>query len=636
MIKGHSKRKTIIRSSIIFVLVFSIFLSSICVSFAINIPLPESPVPFDYVVTNEDARDFAQSILDTDPNGNFIVIQAANSDFWWQNFQAILYISADTPVYLSSSSIWLGSRTGYAGWWVEKWNTAQEISYTWTPSFTNNSMPIDGVIYYELSLNYYFINNNVNAFYCSCDFKDTGGDVSANLDISGYLPPPYYLEAHLSLDKEFVWIDVNFNIDTWGSLVSLWGYNDYGATPFNYGRNEYLAVQFDMGTDGIHSIFKVPIAPFRASYLGQDFTIVSVSVMGWEDGHEEYVTVDWHLSEITPGDYTPPTSNYYTTYVYDSSYYTNLNRYVVSFGNLSIRLKADNTLGHVFWDDQVTLLTPFNYSYVFLPQIDWIDGYEQVIDELCLQFDIVFTNCPDTLVDSIYGLGTAAHMRDYLDTTTRLFLYYIGNLNKNYTVLPYHADIPSTYDSEYSCACLYTDSFYFKNLAYFFGDSNNLLLEIDERLFGEDGSFDLLFENMKKSYDNDYSYYSDMITYMNKLNYLVYELTSNDYFAKYLLHLESIDTKLGDIVSVLTAADEEDFDNRLHAPWLQIYRYFKTLFNRSLTKLPDFLDTTSEILDGGSDQVGIGFTLDNDYEQSLPLNSPSVSPTPIPIPTLFP
>lgn len=633
-IKGKRKRKIVTRSVFCLILSLSIFLSSFGISYAYT-NAPEETKKFDQVVTSQMLRDWIAGCLEQEPN-TIVAIWTNENPYNGEITWFVYWCNADLSFYVDygSQNLYCNTTQGLSGKYSRNNFSGGDFMNNCTNQYPSASSPIsiDGVTYYKFN----GLDNGVNhSFYCSAPFKDTGGDREANLDLSDYLPPAYELEVWLSQDKEFVFVDVNFNIDAWGSLVSLWAYNDYGATPYTYGRDEYLGVHFYM-TDTLHSEFKVPLAPFRSSYLGQDFTITSVSVMGWEDGHEEFVSVDWHLSELTPDEYNPPVSNYYTTYVYDSSYYTNLNRYVVSFGNLKIRLKSDNTLGNVFWDDEVTLLTPFNYSFIFLPQIDWIDGYEQVIDELCLQYDIVFTNCPDTLVDSIYGLGTAAHMRDYLDTTTRLFLYYVGNLSKLYSRLPFNSNIPSTYDSEYSCACLYTDSFYFKNLAYFFGDSNNLLLEIDERLFGEDGSFDLLFENMKKSYDNDYSYYSDMITYMSKLNYLVYELTSNDYFAKYLLHLASIDTKLSDIANALTGTNEEDFDNELHSPWLQIYRYFKTLFNRSLTKLPDFLDTTAEILDGGSEQIGIGFTLDNDYEQSLPLNSPSVSPTPIPIPTLFP
>ena len=114
--KGHSKRKTIIRSSFIFVLVLSILLSSISISFAFEIPLTDTPIPFDEVVELQTARDWVADILEQDPDGYIMVYKDIRDPMYNSNIW-IWYISADTSIYVNQTTgkLYASSRYGMTG-----------------------------------------------------------------------------------------------------------------------------------------------------------------------------------------------------------------------------------------------------------------------------------------------------------------------------------------------------------------------------------------------------------------------------------------------------------------------------------------------------------------------------------------
>lgn len=635
-IKDKFKRKIVIRSAFCFLLSFSILLSSISISFA-SADAPSTVSTFDEVCPYEAAQDWVASVLEQDPN-SYVMIWVRQTPTYSLHF--VYVISADVSLYFDSAiqGVAASSQMGMVGKIFGSDGSSGDVTNQYPG---NNSFFMDGTQYW------YFNGLTVNAsqihtFYCSESFKDAGGDCEPNLDISAYLPPQYLFSAWLTPDHSLIGINVDFNVDLYDSLITIWGYDEFGPTPYTFSKNDYLQLHYDM-TDRLIAEFYLPVSAFYSYYVGTEFEISSISCLGWEDGHEEWLTVDWDLTSNPDLDYNPPDSSYYYSTFYNETYnYSEQNGSVVSFGNIDICLYSDNNFDRVFWDKQKTLLAPYEFSYCFLPAMSIGDSYYDLLDELCLEFDVVIVNVSQAVFDAMYGNGAYSDFNNLLTTQDIITFFY--NHFRYYELIPYeyYNDLPENGYTSYDASCLYTNSYFFKSLAYLFGDNNQLLLEFESRLLGEDGAVQTLLTSLESMYNNDFEYYTDMLVYLRKLDYLVHTLVVNDYFQKYLdelqLHtgiLNDILTKLSHIDEAMTGADDEDFEDELGHPWLSFYRFFRRLFTRSLDKFGDFTDTASEILDGGSHQVSTGFYLDPNYEQNLPLENPSVTPTPYLIPNLF-
>lgn len=645
-IKGKRKRNIVIKSAFCFLLSLCLFLSSFCVSFAFDVPSSDEPVPFDFVVELQSARDWVADMLEQDPDGNIMVYKDMRSPQYNSNIW-IWYIPADISIYVEPSTgyIYANGKYGMAGiyqWWIGSGETGINNMTNQFPG--NTAVSIDGVTYYRFNGINQSYNNPDGEFYFSADFLDTGGGVSANLDISSYLPSPYIFSAWLTEDKQYIGVSVNFNVDVWDSLITVWGYDEFGPTPYTFSRSDYRQVYFDL-EDTIVSTFYLDISAIFSHYLGQDFTISSLSCLGWDDAHEEFLTVNWELSSVQyPTDYNPPDNTYYySTFINENYSYNNQNGTYVSFGYSRLYYDAD-----YFWDVEYTLIQPYKYSILFFPASydPVIRGYTEdlleIFPTLVLNVDVIVLDVPETCFDALYGAGAFRSWWDlnqYFGSTSS-FSRQLGEWYASHPLQleaqPFGEVIgqPISYNP-FPCGIFYTDSFFFKSLSYLLGDSNDRLLEFETRLLGEDGAWQVLMDGLKSMYDDNHEYFGDALSYMRSLTYFTDLLLRNDYFDKYLNHLSSIDDKLDDIRRALTGASEEDFDNDLTSPWLDFYRYFKSLFTRSLPLLSNFSDTATEILDGGSDYVGLDFYLDDNYSPDFPLFSNELTPTPtfVPIPT---
>lgn len=662
-IKGKRKRKIVIKSIFCLILSLSIFLSSFGICFARSEGSPTTP---DDLIDNtgtilpssnpfygpQVTRDNLNRLYDDTSRVALMVRKPYyNGDNLFHQLTTVT--SYDELVFVPAGlNITMGvySRSSHDAIVVNSYTySSGSPAQTYWCSNVPVSLPgIEG--------NWYICDNATLAnlfqnldgdFYCNADFLIYGSDflVHENLDISAYIPDPHYFSVQYVDDSEYIYVDVNFDPHIYSSFVTVWGYNEYGGILYIYNSSEYQYI-IESEVPDVQDTwrFLLDVNAIKSSYVGTDFHISSISCMGWDDAFEKTLSVDWNFSsEKVPTNYDPPNEYYYYSNFYNENYsYNDDNGNAVAFGYTTLYASNDLTVPCI-WDSDNTLIEPYKFSYIAIPHYSIPSHYlDYILPSLSLSYDVIILDCNIDVWCTIYDETSIQPFTSYLDfsnndTFSETFNSWYLSHPPGREPLPYSLknDKP-TYTYSGNAGILYTYSYFYKSMLYLFGDTNQYLLEIETRLFEENGAFNELNKSLAKIYENDYSYYTDMLTYMDKLDYLVFQLVSNDYFSKYLTHLISIDNKLGDIANALTGTNEEDFDNELHAPWLQIYRYFKTLFNRSLANFPDFLDTTSEILDGGSDQVGIGFTLDNDYEQYLPLNSPSVSPTPIPIPTLFP
>lgn len=666
-IKGKRKRKIVIRSVFCLILSLSIFLSSFGISFAYN----------EGSLTDPDT--LIDSTPTQIPQGNQFygpTVTRNNLDLLYDETCRVA-LMVHQPYELTDGS---GTHTYYQLSTITSYNelifvpVGQNVTwgiYSRSPndvinycsySFSSGSnlqsyhcgntastIPGFSGSWYRCSDNT-LLNRFTNLdgdFYCNANFYIYGADflVSENLNVTAYLPDPHYFAVQYVDNSEYIYVDVNFDPHVYSSFITIWGYNEFGGILYIYNSSEYQYIIESEVPDVVDTWrFLLDVNAIKSSYVGTDFHISSISCMGWDNAFEKTLSVDWNFSsEKVPTEYDPPNEYYYYSNFYNENYsYNEDNGRAVAFGYTTVYASNDLTVPCI-WDSDNTLIEPYKFSYIAIPHSVIPSHYlDYILPSLSLSYDVIILDCNLDVWDTIYDQVQVTAFRDYLDfTNTDTFAETFNSWYQAHPPgrepLPYSLkDDKPTYTYSGKAGILFTYSYFYKSMLYLFGDTNQYLLEIETRLFEDNGAFNELNKSLAKLYENDYSYYTDMLTYMDKLDYLVFQLVSNDYFAKYLTHLVSIDNKLGDIANALTGTNDEDFDNQLHTPWLQIYRYFKTLFNRSLAKLPDFLDTTAEILDGGSDQIGIGFSLDNDYEQALPLNSPSVSPTPIPIPTLFP
>ena len=645
MIKGKRKRNIVIKSFFCFLLSLCILLSSLCVSFAFEVPEPFSPVSFDSVVELQDARDWVADILESDPDGNIMVYKDMRSPQYNSNIW-IWYIPADISIYVEPSTgyIYANGRNGMAGiyqWWLGSGDTGISNMTNQFPG--NTAVSIDGVTYYRFNFINQYYNNPSGQFYFSADFLDPGGTVYANLDISDYLPSPYLFSAWLTVDNQFIGVSVNFNVDVWDSQITIWGYDEFGPTPYTFSRSDYRQVTFDL-EDTIVSTFYLDTSAIFTYYRGRTFTIASISCQGWEQ-HEEFLSVNWVLSSVQyPTDYNPPDSTYYySTFINENYSYNTQNGSYVTFGYSQLYYSTD-----YFWDVEHTLIQPYKYSVLFFPASNdptrrgYTSDLLEIFPTLVLTVDVIILDVPQPMFDALYGVGAFQSWWD-LDNyfgSTNEFSRQLGEWIVSHPLQleaqPFGEAIGQPISlNPFPCGIFYTDSFFFKSLSYLLGDSNDRLLEFETRLLGEDGAWQVLLEGLKSIYDDNHEYFGDALSYMRSLTYFTDLLIRNDYFDKYLNHLSSIDSKLDDIRRALTGASEEDFDNDLTSPWLDFYRYFKALFTRSLPLLSNFSDTASEILDGGSDYVGLDFYLDDNYSPDFPLfpNELTPSPTFVPIPT---
>ena len=111
--KGYSKRRTILRSSFILILVLSIFFSSLGISYA-SADAPDEIVNFNTLITSSLAQEWVDSCLEQDPN-SYIVIWDSYDSFWDEHWYFIYWVSADVSFYVDNSNMYANSRTGMTG-----------------------------------------------------------------------------------------------------------------------------------------------------------------------------------------------------------------------------------------------------------------------------------------------------------------------------------------------------------------------------------------------------------------------------------------------------------------------------------------------------------------------------------------
>lgn len=566
-IQGHSKIKTILRSSIVLLLILSILISSISISFAYNegsLTDPDTLINSTPTLVPQGnqfygpkvTRDNLDLLYDetcrvalmvhqpyeiTDSNGIHTYYQLSTIT----SYNELIFVPVGNNVTWGIYSRTPNDVINYCSYSFSSGGSLQSYycggTATTIPGFSGE--------WYRCSDNT-LLNRFTNLdgdFYCNANFYIYGSDflVSENLNVTAYLPDPHYFEANFN--GQLIYIDVNFDPHVYSSFVTVWGYNEFGSTPYIYSSSEYNFIIDDEVPEVQDTWrFYLDVDAIKSAYVGTDFHIASISCMGWSDAFEKTLSVDWNFSSVvTPGNYNPPNdvSYYYTTFYNETYNYSEQNGNVVSFGNVDICLYSNQTLDRVFWDKQKTLITPYKYSYVFLPVLLIGDSYYRLLDELCLEFDVVICNCPDAVFDAMYGSGAAAEFRNL--TTTNSFILWFTTKFRFYDIIPYSFfnNLPDLNYTSYDCTALYTDSFYFKSLSYLFGDNNERLLEFETRILGEDGAFQELLKSLKTMYKNDYDYYTGMLTYMSKVNYIVQQVADFHYFENVLKYLKTLSEK---------------------------------------------------------------------------------------------
>ena len=508
------------------------------------------------VLNSDTIIDWIDGLLEEDPDQFVIIYSRQNASDPMSELFFIYVCQADLAVYFSYSNqnVAINGHSGFQGKILDKYGNIGNITNQ-VPG--NNSQFVDGVQYWFFD----GLNNNSNyikQFYCSIPFKSDQGDKAANLDLTELLPPPYIFNADLDNTGEVIICEVNFNPHVYSSFVTVWGYNEYCSILYIYSSDEYNYLIEDEEGEPATYFFYLDVGAITSAYLGSEYHIASISCFGWEDGTEITNSVDWNFTdEKTPGDYSPPDDTfYYNTYYNESYHYSSQNGAAASFGFIKMNLSTDPSKP-CFWDSEQTLVQPYRYSFVAIPNYIAHPAYislfghflDSVLPSLCLSYDVVLTFVEPDVFQAIYGVSNV-YFYDYMDFTNEdTFAHSLSSFYGSYPPLinplewSYRSNPPTSSLRPGVSGCYYTNSFFSKSLLYLLGDSNERLLEFESRLVGQDGAFQVLLSSLKDMYDNDYGYYTKMLTYMSKLDYLVRVVSDLDYFNKVLNYLEQISSK---------------------------------------------------------------------------------------------
>lgn len=548
-----------IKSFFIFVLVLSVFFSSINISFA-SADAPSTVSTFDEVCPYEAAHNWVESVLEQDPY-SYVMIWVRETATYTLYF--VYVISADVSLYFDSTNqgVAASSRLGMVGKIYSSDGSSGDVTNQYPG---NNSFYVDGTQYWYFNG---LVTNasNVHTFYCSTDFKDAGGDSYANLDVSDLMPNLNVFNVWLAVDQSFIGVEVDFPVDTYDdvgtfpSYITLWGNSDFGGLNYVYSSSEYQYVQFDLGSDNkIHSTFYLDTSKIFTYYQSDVINIASLSCHGWSDSHEEYASVSWTLyKNKVPSDYDPPDNNYYySSWVNENYSYNSSNGIHVAYG--LNHLRCTNSAVDGFWDSYKTLVQPYNFNFIIIPGVFTFQGVDfsfnpsylgYILDSLILSYDVIILDVNESVFNQVYGPNA---MYDFYNTVD--FTYsddFIESFNSWYASHnPYK--YPADYDSfvgspwvyESSCGILYPDSFYYKSLCYLLGDVDDRLLEFSVRFFEEDGFANSLLKAMSSMYEQDRGYYSQALGYLNRLTYFTDQVLLNDYFGTFLSGLSSVNSHL--------------------------------------------------------------------------------------------
>lgn len=559
--KGHFKRKTIIKSSFIFVLVISILLSSISISFAFEIPNTITDV--NDLGLSDTALEWIQSCCEQDPSSYFVIIKNDRSTF---NMWFLIWCSGDTSFYCSSGGFYTNALSGFTGKLYADNQPSNFVDFRsdYYPKNDTHSFPLDGVTYYQWNIPY--INNNNSFVYCSIDFKDPGGDVSANLDLSSFLPPEIIFEVWLTQNNDLIGVTVDFDVATHYNFITLWGYDDYGPQPITYSTNEYRQIHYDM-TDRLLTTFFLPIEKIFMYAQSKEFHVSSISCVGWnEDTEEQTKSVNWDLTNSPGLEYDSPSNTYYYDIFYNESYnYNSDNGAAYAYGHVALTFSTD-IHAPVFWDTEETLIQPYAYSFIAIPILGstrqkFFDENPFILYSLLHSYDVIIVDCSETAFNQFYGTGAFSNFNSNVsDWNAESFIldfneWYTNHSTPDIHSLPYSLiNNKPTHTSTYFAGIFYSHSFYQKSMLYLLGDSNERLLEFETRILGEDGFAQELFKSLKQIYDLQYTSFSDSITYLKKIQYFTNQVLVNDYFGKILIGITSLDASINDLESSFSSS----------------------------------------------------------------------------------
>lgn len=561
-IQGHSKRKTILKSSIIFVLILSIFLSSLSVTLAINIPIPESPIPVEDLELSELAIEWVSNWCEQDPNGNLwicIVPRGSYTTYY------LCWFAADVSIYCNDSGnyIYATSKMGFDGVYYHSDNTSvlTDFNEAMYPN-NNNDTTVNNIKYYRFNFSAY----NSSTFYCSSDFIDNGGDVSANLDLSTFLPPEIIFDVWLTQNNDLIGVTVDFDVATHYNFITLWGYDEFGPTPITYSTNEYRQIHYDM-TDRLLTTFYLPIEKIFMYTQGSTFHVSSISCVGWNENTEEQtISLNWDLTN-TPGiEYDSPSNTYYYDTFYNESYnYNSDNGAAYAYGHVALTFSTD-IHAPVFWDTEETLIQPYAYSFIAIPILGstrqkFFDENPSILYSLLHSYDVIIVDCSETAFNQFYGNGAFSNFNSNVsDWNAESFILGFNEWYSNHSTpdihpLPYNLiNNKPTHTSTYLAGVFYSHSFYQKSMLYLLGDSNERLLEFETRILGEDGFAQELFKSLKQIYDLQYTSFSDSITYLKKIQYFTNQVIVNDYFGKMVTGIISLDASINQLESSFSSS----------------------------------------------------------------------------------
>lgn len=645
MIQGHSKRKTIIRSSFILVLILSILISSISISFAKSEGAATTPEALI------DSHPQLPAIANNGPSQMRTMLESLYDDTFsvatmWTHYynqslrEGLFLLLSKGHILVLPDNNQFGVSFGI---YSSVPHDELKLSYYMYGSYgginsyytATNPITINGYgTFYRCGDNYLYnyMNFSDAVYYCSdvIGFPEENIYAVENLDVSAYLPDPLSFEAWQITrgGSEYIECKVNSDLTTWGSYITIYGQYTYNGDVYPYGQtfgdSEYIYTDYYEDVNNV-AWTTFMINPHSMGF--ENFTISGIEFTGWYPPESRYLYVDWSygVMGLPQDEYDPPIENYYySTFVNHNYSYNDSNGKFTSFGFGQLRGSSSNA-AHYFWDTNKTLIQPYNYSVVAIPLMRSSTlvipdtQLQTYIDVLSKSYDIILLDVPETTFDYLYGAG-AYNDYDVMDGGNGLIddwsLWYSAHPIL-VDVLPYSfVDNPPNYNIAQTVGFLYTDSFYLKSIAYIMGDTDDRLLDLTEKLVGEDGFAQTLFKQMKKTYDLHFTYYDDMIKYMNRLNYVTNQLVYSDYFNKVLSsfgsanqHLESLDsnfqTSFTDISSLLSRINESilgldlSFENiTLQFPEFNFdiivdnhpttnIEYFVDFVNNFFTALPD-------------------------------------------------